>query len=165
MGKLFFFTEEEFKTIDAFAGRIVPAGKNAEEDPGAREVGSAEYVDIITARRDIWGQEFVRNSIQKLAGKSKEKYGKALFELPEKEQDEVITAFSQNKKTLAEWVHLRKMVLYGYHSNYVKKGYAGKRPWEVTGYLGPVTWPRASTEMVNRHYSAAQEDTTFTFGD
>ena len=91
-----------------------PAGDNSKEDPGAREVGSAEYVDIIVARRDKWSQEFVRKSIQKLDEKSKEKFGKC--------------------------------------------------PWEVTGYLGPVTWPRASTEMINRHYSSAQEDTTFTFG-
>lgn len=164
MKKLLFFTEEEFKTVDAFAGRIIPAGDNPEEDPGAREVGSAEYVDIAVARRDHWAQEFVRNSIKKLADKSQKKFGKANFKLAPEQQDQLIEEFSQDKDTEAAWVHLRKMVLYGYHSNYVKEGYDGKRPWEVTGYLGPVTWLQATTEMINRHYSDVQEDTTFTFG-
>lgn len=164
MKKLLFFTAEEFKIIDAFAGRIIPAGDNPKEDPGAREVGSAEYVDIAIARRDIWAQGFVRDSINRLAKKSMETSDKTFFELAEQEQDKIIEAFSKDEETRAQWIHLRKLVLYGYHSNYVKEGYKGKCPWDLTGYLGPVTWPRATTEMINRHYSDVQEDTTFTFG-
>lgn len=161
MYKRKFFTEEEFNIMEAFAARIIPSGDNPQEDPGAREVGSTEFIDFFVAQRDKRAQEFIRQSLKKLNGSAEKNFNAKFTNLSEEQQDELLQVIFKKQPAAAEFRQLRKMALYAFHSNYVKEGYEGKKPWELTGYLGPVTYGHMTTEMINRHYQNTQDDKTF----
>lgn len=89
---LMFFNQDEARTIDAMASRIIPSD---EERPGAKEACAVVYIDQSLAGYYSHLQTFYRQGLIELERFCKEIYGVPFIELTEEQQDDVLVTIEQ----------------------------------------------------------------------
>jgi|GEM_PF-5626477 len=159
MPELKLLTDEEYKILEALSKAIIPAGDNPKTDPGAIETEAAVFLDEILSNGDHYFASDFKEGLLSLNKLAYQKHQKAFY-LLSKEQDDLLRVFAADD--YLSFNRLRKMIFQSFYSNYTKEDYQGISPWELIGYLGPVTYTHASAEMINRHYHKSQTDKTFT---
>lgn len=87
-----FFTAAEAATVDAICGRLIPA----DQDPGAREAGVVNYIDIQLTRLFKRHQATYRKGIAGVDDTSRKKFNKRFVELTADQQTETLTDVEEN---------------------------------------------------------------------
>ena len=128
---------EEFKVIQAIAGRVIPAT----DTPGAIEAGSADYIDIALANpyKSLLGR--YKRAIAELEKYCGATFGKSFSALDDHQQDEVLEQLDDGKiqdvnngKQFFELV--RRHVLEGF---FCEPHYGGNKDmigWKLVGFPG-----------------------------
>ncbi|MBV8072611.1 MAG: gluconate 2-dehydrogenase subunit 3 family protein [Acidobacteriaceae bacterium] len=86
-----FFTAAEYATIDELSELIIPA----DESPGAREAGVAEFIDFMTAS-DSEIQYPFRTGLTTLDASAIQKYGSSFVNLREAQQIELLSSMKND---------------------------------------------------------------------
>lgn len=100
-----FFTPDEYAALDTVTGIIIPA----DETPGAREAGVAEFIDFMAAH-DPQIQGELRGAIQWLLAR---KFATAAPQA----QEDLVRSMAQSKQTTAAFKLLRRYTVMGYYTS------------------------------------------------
>jgi len=101
-----FFSEEEARTVDAICGQLIPADR----DPGAREAGVVDYIDLQLTRPFKRFQPVYRRGIAALDAASRSRFGKPFAELSADRQAAALGDAERDSKEFFELilVHCRQ---------------------------------------------------------
>jgi len=89
-----FFTPEEARTVDAICAQLIPA----DQDPGAREAGVVNYIDIQLTRPFRRYQAVYRQGLAAIDSASRARFGQAFADLPPASQVEMLTGAEKDSK-------------------------------------------------------------------
>jgi len=130
-GKWRFFTDEEARTVEAICEQLIPADR----DPGARDAGVVNYIDIQLTRHFKKHQNTYRRGIAGVDTASRKKFGKRFVELPADSQIEVLNGTEENSKTFFELIlaHSRQ----GFYGDPRHGGNRNMASWKMLGLPCP----------------------------
>ncbi len=134
--KTYFLTSDELQFFEVFCELIVPSGPDPKREPGAKEVGAANYVDsdLSTFPGEI--QEYYRESIRLVDELSERKFGRSFVNLSNGDKNILLRDLYLNPKTRERMFDLRSLALEGFYSDYHDPWYEGVSGWEFTGFSG-----------------------------
>lgn len=89
-----FFTDDEARTVEAIAAQLIPA----DTDPGAKEAGVVDYIDIQLNQRFKKHRKAYRDGLAALDTACRASYGKRFVELTDAQQVEALNAFEERSK-------------------------------------------------------------------
>jgi len=120
-----FFSDDEARTVEAICGQLIPADR----DPGAREAGVVNYIDIQLTRHFKRWQAVYRRGAASLDAASRMKFGKRFVELSAGQQVEALRDAEQNSKEFFELIlaHCRQ----GYYGDPRHGGNRNMASWKM----------------------------------
>jgi gluconate 2-dehydrogenase gamma chain len=126
-----FFTAAEASAVDAICERIIPADK----DPGARQAGVVNFIDLQLTKHHRRYQGAYRKGIAGVDAVSRKRFGKPFAELPSERQIEVLTDVENND---AEFFGLiRTHTMQGFYGDPRHGGNRGAVSWKMLGLPFP----------------------------
>ncbi|WP_419393981.1 gluconate 2-dehydrogenase subunit 3 family protein [Cytobacillus praedii] len=174
---LMYFTQEQFRMVEAATERIFPADDNG---PGAKDLGVAYFIDHQLS--GDWGfnsreymqppffkgekvqgyqgrirrREIFDIGLRELQNHSLTKYKKNFIDLSEEEQDDVLTDFAEDKVNLTTisasgfFTMLRSSTLEGAYSDPLYSGNRNMEGWKMRNYPGS---QMAYTDVINKKFT------------
>jgi len=132
-----FFTADEARTVEAICEQIIPADR----DPGAREAGVVNYIDIQLTRHFRRYQKAYREGIAAVDAMSRQRFGKAFEELPAGQQVELLTEVEKSSRAFFELIlaHARQ----GFYGDPRHGGNRNMASWKMLGLPYPPVRGRA----------------------
>jgi gluconate 2-dehydrogenase gamma chain len=89
-----FFTAAEARTVEAVCEQIIPA----DQDPGAREAGVLNYIDLQLTRHLKRHQRAYRTGIAAVNAAARSRFGRLFAELPFDRQAEVLAEIEKKER-------------------------------------------------------------------
>ena len=134
--KGYFLTKEEYSFLESFSSFIVPSGENIKEEPGAKEVGTVNYIDSTLFDMPKEVQDHFRKSIQIVQDSAKKQFEKDFVLLMDSEKEALLKELHLDHSTRDVIFELRSLALEGFYSDYHDPAYNGKTAWEILGFGG-----------------------------
>jgi len=126
-----FFTAAEARSVDAICEQIIPA----DTDPGARQAGVVNFIDLQLTKHHKRHQAAYRKGIAGVDAVSRKLFGKPFAELPSEQQVEVLTDVENND---AEFFGLiRAHTMQGFYGDPRHGGNRGAMSWKMLGLPSP----------------------------
>src|SRR5712691_1155877 len=141
-----FLNQEDSAAIDAFTERLMPGAGQ----PGARDAGVLNYIDLALAGAYADLQDFYRRGCAALEEHCRKTYSKSFAQLTAAQQDAVITAMIEGKAPSFTWPSsqaffntLRTHTMEGMFADPVYGGNKDFAGWRLVGFPGaqPVFTP------------------------
>jgi gluconate 2-dehydrogenase gamma chain len=174
---LMYFTQEQFRIVEAATERIFPADDNG---PGAKDLGVAYFIDHQLS--GDWGfnareymhppfykgekvqgyqgrlrrREIFDIGLRELQNQSLSKYQKNFTELSEEEQDDILTDFAEDKVNITTisasgfFNMLRTSTLEGAYSDPLYSGNRNMEGWKMRNYPGS---QMAYTDVIDKEFT------------
>jgi len=141
VGKLgAFLNQDDSATIDAFTERLMPG---APGQPGARDAGVLNYIDLALAGAYADLRDFYRRGCAALEEHCRKAYSKSFAQLTAAQQDSVITAMIEGKVQSFTWPTsqaffntLRTHTMEGMFADPVYGGNKDFAGWRLVGFPG-----------------------------
>jgi gluconate 2-dehydrogenase gamma chain len=126
-----FFTDQEAATVAAICEQIIPADR----DPGARDAGVVNFIDIQLAKRFRRYRSVYREGIATVDASSRAKFGKPFVSLAANEQIEVLTEIEEKSKAFFDLIlnHTRQ----GFYGDPRHGGNRNMASWKMVGLPFP----------------------------
>jgi len=126
-----FFTAAEAQTVDAICAQLIPA----DQDPGAREAGVVNYIDIQLTRPFKKHQAAYRNGIAGVDAASRAKFGKRFAELSGDGQVEMLNDVEERSAAFFDLIlnHARQ----GFYGDPRHGGNRNMASWKMLGLPFP----------------------------
>ncbi len=113
-----------------------PLRSQLEEDPGASEVGTANYIDSwILDESESIKTEFHR-ALEFIEKKSNERFGLPFKYLSSDKQDHFLTWMVKDRTGSDFFETLRGACIDGFYSDYCDPNYSGRTAWSLVGFQG-----------------------------
>jgi gluconate 2-dehydrogenase gamma chain len=135
-----FLNQDDTATIDAFTERLMPG---APGQPGARDAGVLNYIDLALAGAYADLQDFYRRGCAALEEHCRKTYSKSFAQLTAAQQDSVITAMIEGKTPSFTWPTsraffntLRTHTMEGMFADPVYGGNKDFAGWRLVGFPG-----------------------------
>lgn len=135
-----FFNEDDARTIEAFAERLMPG---APGKPGATDANVKNYIDLALSAAYSDQQFFYRRGLEQLHEHCLGVYGKPFHSLGAAQQDETLAALEHGNSTAFSWPTARaffntvhKHTLEGMFSDPVYGGNKDFAGWILVGFPG-----------------------------
>jgi gluconate 2-dehydrogenase gamma chain len=135
-----FLNQDDTATIDAFTERLMPG---APGQPGARDAGVLNYIDLALAGAYADWQDFYRRGCAALEEHCRKTYSKSFAQLSTAQQDSVITAMIEGKVSSFTWPTsqtffntLRTHTMEGMFADPVYGGNKDFAGWRLVGFPG-----------------------------
>jgi gluconate 2-dehydrogenase gamma chain len=125
------FTPAEAQTVDAICVQLIPA----DQDPGAKQAGVVNYIDLQLSKRFKKHQAVYRRGIAEVDTTSRAKFGKRFVELTGERQVEVLNAVEESSRTFFDLIvtHARQ----GYYGDPRHGGNRNMVSWKMVGLAFP----------------------------
>jgi gluconate 2-dehydrogenase gamma chain len=132
-----FFSREEAQTVDAICAQLIPTDR----DPGAREAGVVNYIDLQLTKHFKKHQAAYRQGIAAIDAASRGKHGKRFVELPPEQQLELLQESEEKLRPLFDLLvaHARQ----GFYGDPRHGGNRGRVSWKMVGLEFPQVRGRA----------------------
>jgi hypothetical protein len=109
-----YFTAAEYRTIDVLTGLIIPA----DQSPGAREAGVAEFIDFLAAHGEGEIRQPMRDGLQRLDAAAKMAHAASFAVLPPDQQTEILKAAANGDTEGRVFFRLiRRYTVMGYYTS------------------------------------------------
>ena len=135
-----FFNEDDARTIEAVAERLMPG---APGKPGATDANVKNYIDLALSGTYSDQQFFYRRGLEQLDAHCVAAYGKPFRSLSAVQQDETLTTLEHGKSTAFSWPTARaffdtvhKHTLEGMFADPVYGGNKDFAGWKLVGFPG-----------------------------
>ena len=135
-----FLNQEDSATIDALTERIMPG---APGQPGAREAGVLNYIDLALAGAYADLQEFYRRGCEALQVHCRQAFGKSFAQLTAAQQDVAVAAMAEGKAHGFTWPTsrdffrtVRTHTMEGMFADPVYGGNKDFAGWRLVGFPG-----------------------------
>jgi gluconate 2-dehydrogenase gamma chain len=128
-----YFPAAEFAALAAACERILPA----DADPGARQLGTADYLDRMFASPDrpVW-HLIVRRGVGRLDREARSRFGRPFAETPLADQDALLAEFQKREgKDRIFFGHLLAATLEGAFGDPSYGGNRDERGWHLAGFV------------------------------
>jgi gluconate 2-dehydrogenase gamma chain len=89
-----YFTDDEARTVEAITAQLIPA----DTDPGAKEAGVVDYIDIQLAKRFKKHRKTYRDGLAAVDDGSHKAFGKRFVELTGGQQVEILNSMQEHSK-------------------------------------------------------------------
>ena len=116
-----FFTEEEARTIVAFAEQIIPA----DSDPGATDANVINFIDKQLVSHYLRFQEEYRKGIPAIEKSSSEIHGKAFYELGWKTQTKFMEQMESGELPEKNWQNINQRNFFRMVMDHSLQGFYG----------------------------------------
>ncbi len=116
-----FFTEDEARTLEAICEQLIPADR----DPGAKDAGVVNYIDLQLTRFFRPSQDAYREGIAAVNESSGKLFGRAFAELEAKQQVEVLQAMERNQAPGDGWKERGSRQFFDLVLNHAMQGFYG----------------------------------------
>jgi gluconate 2-dehydrogenase gamma chain len=125
------FTNEEARTVDAICEQLIPADR----DPGARDAGVVNYIDIQLAKRLRKHRPAYRKGLAAVDAASRAKFGKDFAETTPDQQVEVLKDMEDTNREFFELIltHTRQ----GFYGDPRHGGNRNMASWKMLGLPFP----------------------------
>ena len=135
-----FFTEREALIVDAICAQLIPADR----DPGAREAGAVNYIDIQLTKRFRKHRAAYRKGIAAIDAGIRSKFGRGFVELAAEQQVEVLNATEESSSAFFDLIlaHARQ----GFYGNPRHGGNRNMASWKMLGLPFPPVRGRQNYE-------------------
>ena len=126
-----FFTSAEGRTVESICAQLIPA----DQDPGAKEAGVVNFIDLQLSRRFRRHRAAYRQGIAATDDAARAKFGKLFAELGSEQQVEVLNAIEENNKAFFELIlaHARQ----GFYGDPRHGGNRNMASWKMVGLAFP----------------------------
>ncbi len=126
-----FFTPAEARTVEAICAQLIPADR----DPGAKEAGAANYIDIQLTGPFKKFRTAYRSGLAALNASSRAKCGKAFVDLTPEQQAEALNAAEEKSKVFFDLIvtHTRQ----GFYGDPRHGGNRHMASWKMLGLPFP----------------------------
>ena len=126
-----FFTSAEAETVEAICDRLIPV----DQDPGAREAGVVNYIDIQLTRPFKKHQEAYRKGIAAVDAASRAKFGKRFAGLSSEQQVETLNTVEESSAAFFDLIltHARQ----GFYGDPRHGGNRNMVSWKMLGLPFP----------------------------
>jgi len=139
-----FFDEHQWATVEALTSQIIPT----DQDPGAREAGVVNYIDMALATVYISQQEMYRKGIKGVDESARAMFKKDRFlDLKPEEQIRLLEAMERDEAPGETWKELPAstffydcLLTHTYEGFYSDPRYGGNKDyvgWKLVGFPGP----------------------------
>jgi len=135
-----FFNDDDAKTVEAFAERIMPGAPGM---PGAKDADVLNYIDLALSGAYADQQDFYRRGLAGLDAYCQATYKMPFVRLDAARQDAVITAMEEGKATGFAWPSaqqffntLRTHTMEGMFADPVYGGNKDFAGWKLVGFPG-----------------------------
>lgn len=135
MKAYYFLDPKEASFFESFCEFIVPSG-GASTEPGAREVGTVNYVDSTLFGFPKETQNYFRTTIGMIEDLSEKLFSKSFQDLSDSDKNVTFRAFYLDPRTRERAFDIRSLALEGFYSDYHDPWYQGVSGWEAVGYSG-----------------------------
>ena len=116
-----FFTEQEAKTIIAFAEQIIPA----DQDPGATDADVINFIDKQLAGPHKRFQDDYRKGVPAIENAARKMFGKAFYELGRQEQIPFMELMESGKLPEEFWKEINQIVFFNLVLDHTMQGFYG----------------------------------------
>ena len=126
-----FLAPDEARTLEAVCAQIIPADR----DPGAKEAGVVNYIDIQLSTRFKRHRSAYRQGIAGIDAASRSRFGKPFVELAAGQQVEVLKAIEENSGAFFDLLlnHTRQ----GFYGDPRHGGNRDRASWKMLGLPFP----------------------------
>ncbi|MGD0500991.1 MAG: gluconate 2-dehydrogenase subunit 3 family protein [Bryobacteraceae bacterium] len=126
-----FFTAAEAQTVEAICAQLIPADR----DPGAKESGVVNYIDIQLTRQFKKHQEVYRRGIAAVDASCRSKFGKRFVDLGSEAQIEAVNAAEESSGVFFDLIlsHARQ----GFYGDPRHGGNRHMASWKMLGLPFP----------------------------
>lgn len=136
-GPPYMLSNEMYNIIADIAATIVPSGDDPVNEPGAREVGTINYIDSALLGAEDKEIEMLQNVLSVIRQKAEE-YGNSDFiSLPVSEKVKILKSLFEKSETKDAYLFLRSLCVEGFYSDYHDPGYNGVTAWDLIEFGGP----------------------------
>src|SRR5208283_1623912 len=126
-----FFTSEEARTLEAICGQIIPA----DGDPGAKEVGVANYIDIQLTKHFKKYRQLYRQGIADVEAASHRAFGRPFADLPSAQQVPVLEDIEKHSSAFFNLILAH--TIQGFYSDPRHGGNRDMASWRMLGLPCP----------------------------
>ena len=126
-----FFTDEEAETAAAICEQIIPADR----DPGARDAGVVNYIDVQLSRRFRRFRTIYRQGLADVDTSSRARFGNVFVRLTADQQVQVLNEMEEKSKIFFDLIlsHTRQ----GYYGDPRHGGNRNMASWKMVGLPFP----------------------------
>jgi gluconate 2-dehydrogenase gamma chain len=126
-----YFSDSEARTLEAVCAQLIPADR----DPGAKEAGAVNYIDIQLTRVFKKHRAAYRQGLAAVDAASRAKAGKAFADLQPAEQVEILNTIEENSPAFFELIltHTRQ----GFYGDPRHGGNRNMASWKMIGLPFP----------------------------
>ena len=126
-----FFTAAEARTVEAIAEQLIPGDR----DPGARQAGVVDYIDLQLTRSFKKHQRVYREGLAAADAAARNRFGQGLAELPAAQQAEVLTGLERSARPFFDLIltHTRQ----GFYGDPRHGGNRNMVSWKMLGLPYP----------------------------
>lgn len=135
-----FFNDDDAATVEAFTERLLPG---APAQPGARDAGVLNYIDLALSGAYSGQQDFYRRGLAALDAYCRNAHGKPFVQLTGTEQDTVIKALEEGKASHFSWPSaqaffntVRTHTMEGVFADPIYGGNKDFAGWRLVGFPG-----------------------------
>lgn len=140
-GRWRFFSDDEARTVDAITSQLIPA----DSDPGAKEAGVVNYIDIQLSRRFKKHRATYRKGLLAIDAESRSAFGKRFIELNDDQQVQVLNTTEEKSKAFFNLIlnHTRQ----GFYGDPRHGGNRNMASWRMLGLATPPVRGRQHYEV------------------
>jgi gluconate 2-dehydrogenase gamma chain len=126
-----FFTPDQAHTVDAICEWLIPA----DQDPGAREAGAVNYIDIQLSKRFKKHRRVYQQGIEAVDTASRQKFARPFVALTSEQQIEVLNTVEENSPAFFDLIvaHARQ----GFYGDPRHGGNRNRVSWKMLGLPFP----------------------------
>ncbi len=136
-GPPFFLEKDQYDLIADIAETVVPPGQDPLKEPGAREVGSVNYIDSVLLDAEE-GEVKMLGKVLDIIRKEAVKMGASDFRsLADRQKIELLNSLFDRSDTKEAYIFLRSLCVEGFYSDYSDPGYSGVTAWKLIEFGGP----------------------------
>jgi gluconate 2-dehydrogenase gamma chain len=130
-GEWRFFTAAEARTVDAICEQLIPA----DQDPGAKQAGVVNYIDIQLTKAFRKYRAAYRKGLAGVDATSRSKFSQRFVDLSPEQQLEVLNAVEENSKAFFDLIltHTRQ----GFYGDPRHGGNRNMASWKMIGLPFP----------------------------
>ena len=126
-----FFTAEEGRTVDAVCECLIPEDR----DPGARQAGVVDYIDIQLTKALKKHQRVYRQGIAMVDATGRKRFGKSFADLAAAQQVDILNDVEQNARAFFQLIlaHTQQ----GFYGDPRHGGNRNRASWKMLGLPYP----------------------------
>jgi gluconate 2-dehydrogenase gamma chain len=126
-----FFTPAQAQIVDALCEQLIPA----DQDPGAKEAGVVNYIDLQLSKRFRKHRGVYQQGIEAIESAGRKKFGRRFVELTADQQVEVMNAVEESSQVFFDLIvaHARQ----GFYGDPRHGGNRNRVSWKMVGLPFP----------------------------